>query len=121
MPSIAQCTGGARPGAPRGTRHTPTAPPGPDCPLRSDLVTVGHSWGHPAPTPGPGCRPSPSLMSAALAAFQLIFCPMACLPSGLLPGLGQGEGTAPRATQRPLRVTQRAAHAFTPFRGAKPW
>lgn len=45
-------------------------------------------------------------MSAGLAAFQLIFCPMLCLPSGLLRGLGLvGGGTQ----TQPPRVTQRAA------------
>lgn len=56
--------------------------------------------------PSLGWRPSPALMSAGLAAFQLIFCPMLCLPSGLLRGLGLvGGGTQ----TQPPRVTQRAA------------
>lgn len=59
MPSIAGCTGGAQLRAPRGTCHTSPQSPSAWLFLWGDPVTVGDSWGHPAPTPGPGLVSKP--------------------------------------------------------------
>lgn len=105
------CGGAAQPGAPQGdldlAHPPPAATPFPGSPrgchkgsrlTRPERLAPGRG-GHSQPRiPSPGWRPSPALMSAGLAAFQLIFCPMLCLPSGLLRGPGRGGG---RLTQSP--------------------
>lgn len=99
--SLLTARGEHGPGLPGGPA-TPPQPPRPGCPRG---VTWGqwvtHGDAQPRP-PAPGWCPSPSVMSAALAAFQLIFCPVACLPSGMLRGLGWAGDSSqghPEATQ----------------------
>lgn len=78
--------------------------------------------------PSPGWCPSPALMSAGLAAFQLIFfCPMLCLPSGLLRGLGRGghspQGQTGACTLAPVPVSpcpEVLSCSVTPHTHARP-
>lgn len=132
MPSIAHHAGGAQARAPQGDPDPAHPPPNHPLPRVSQWVLQG-SWltwpeqlalggGDSQPRiPSLGWRPSPALMSAGLAAFQLIFCPMLCLPSRLLQGLGLvggGHGHSPPGPRRGLPAG--SWPGFTPSRGAEP-
>lgn len=134
MPSIAQCTGGAQPGAPLGTHHTPRAPPLAQLSPWGALVTVGHPWGQPALTPSPGLLSKPLSDVCSPGSFSG-FLSHGLAALGAPAGAGAGEDSSqghpeplsvtqrplsvtqrpPSVTQRPLGGTQRAAHGFTPL------
>lgn len=118
------------PGGPGpGTSPPPAATPFPGSPrgchkgsrlTRPERLAPGRG-GHSQPRiPSPGWRPSPALMSAGLAAFQLIFCPMLCLPSGLLQGPGQGGDTHTQPPGPRRGLPAGSWSGFTPSRGAEP-